>query len=160
MVCTGSAKLGFASLCSLLIFSYWRKTEPLVCTAIEAQEHTIQLLEALGSVLPAGSTDPRVSALLTLWVGYRGQGFSECAADFLVTLVRLSTAQVYDRKWSLYCTWCTERQIGPIHISIGDLGDFFLHLFDRVGLVATLTDQQFYQLSNQVSRLHHIDYLP
>ena len=50
---------------SLLISAYWRKTEPLVCAAIEAQEHTIQLLEALGTILPAGSTDPKVSALLT-----------------------------------------------------------------------------------------------
>ena len=46
------------------------------------------------------------------------------------------TTQVYDRKWSLYCTWCTERQIDPIHISIGDLADFCLHRFDRVGLPA------------------------
>ena len=50
---------------SLLISAHWRKTEPLVCAAIEAQEHTLQLLEALGSILPAGSTDPIASALLT-----------------------------------------------------------------------------------------------
>ena len=31
----------------------------------EAQEHTIQMLEGLGSILPAGSTDPRVSSILT-----------------------------------------------------------------------------------------------
>ena len=36
-----------------------------MCAALEAQEHIIQLLEALGSILPAGSMDPRVSALLT-----------------------------------------------------------------------------------------------
>ena len=49
----------------MLISGFWKKTEPLVCAAIEAQEHTIQLLEALGTILPARSTDPRVSALLT-----------------------------------------------------------------------------------------------
>ena len=37
----------------------------MACTAIEAQEHTIQLLDALGTILPAGSTDPRVVVLLT-----------------------------------------------------------------------------------------------
>ena len=47
---------------SMLISSYWKKTEPLVCAAQEAQKHTIQFLEALGSILPAGS---RVSTLLT-----------------------------------------------------------------------------------------------
>ena len=50
---------------ALLISTFWRKTEPLVCAAIEAQEHTIQLLEALGSIIPVGSTDPKVSALPT-----------------------------------------------------------------------------------------------
>ena len=49
----------------MLISGFWRKTKPLVCATIEAQEHTIQLLEALGTILPAGSTDPRVRALLT-----------------------------------------------------------------------------------------------
>ena len=57
---------------SMIIFSYWRKTEPLVCAALEAQEHTIQLLEALGSIPAAGSMGPRVSALLT--------GLSSCTA--------------------------------------------------------------------------------
>ena len=36
----------------LLISAHWRKTEHLVCAAIEAQDHTLQLLEALGSILP------------------------------------------------------------------------------------------------------------
>ena len=49
----------------LLVSTFWRKTEHLVCAAIEAQKHTMQPLEVLGTILPAGSTDPRVSALLT-----------------------------------------------------------------------------------------------
>ena len=50
----------FVGQSSLLVSAFWRKTEPLV-----SREHTIQLLEALGTILPAGSMDPRVSALLT-----------------------------------------------------------------------------------------------
>ena len=49
----------------MLISGFWRKTEPLVYAAIEAQEHTIQLLEALGTIFPAESSDPRVIALFT-----------------------------------------------------------------------------------------------
>ena len=77
--CTGAHKLGFASpgelltqwseqvppaitpvlgQGSFLISGFWRKTEPLVCAAIEVQEHTIQLLEALGTILPAGECVP------------------------------------------------------------------------------------------------------
>ena len=36
---------------SPLISGFWRKTQPLGCAALEAQEHTIQLLEALGTIL-------------------------------------------------------------------------------------------------------------
>ena len=91
---------------------------------------------------PAGELDPPVIAnvqptrLDALRDSYRGQGFSARVADFLAVPVRPSTAQVYDRKWSIYCTWCTERQIDPILISVGDLADFFLHFFERVGLAA------------------------
>ena len=68
---------------------------------------------------------------------YRGQGFSARAANVLAAPFWLSTAQVYDRKWSIYCTRCAERQIDPIHISVGDLTDFFIYLFDRVVLAAS-----------------------
>ena len=32
--------------------------------------------------------------------------------------------------------WCTERQIDPIRISVGDFSRFLSHLFERVGLAA------------------------
>ena len=44
----------FVGQCSL-ISSFWKRTKPFVCAALEAQEHTIQLLEALGAIFPAGS---------------------------------------------------------------------------------------------------------
>ena len=39
---------------SPLIVNYISKTEGLVCLAIEAHEHSIQLLEALTKYLPSG----------------------------------------------------------------------------------------------------------
>ena len=56
--------------------------------------------------------------------GFRGQGFSAHAAGFLSQTLRLSTSLVFDRKWDIFCTWCTQRQIAPVSIPIGDLGDF------------------------------------
>ena len=44
---------------------------------------------------------------------------------------------VYDRKWVTFCTWCTERQIDPVSISIGNLGDFLLHLYESQNLAAS-----------------------
>ena len=50
------------------------------------------------------------------------------AASFLAQSLRSSTSLVYDRKWDIFCTWCTERQIDPVSFPIGDLGDFLLFL--------------------------------
>ena len=49
---------------SPLITSYAGKTECLVCSAIEAHEHYIQLLKVLTKIFPLGEGDLRVSQLL------------------------------------------------------------------------------------------------
>ena len=69
--------------------------------------------------------------------GFRGQGFSTRAAGFLAQSLRPSTSLVYDRKWDIFCTWCTERQIDPVSIPIGDLGDFLSFLFEDLHLAAS-----------------------
>ena len=37
---------------STLVSQYTKRVEPLACTTTEAHEHTIQLLEAVGTLLP------------------------------------------------------------------------------------------------------------
>ena len=69
--------------------------------------------------------------------GYRGQEFSASAANFLAAPVRLSTAQIYDRKWTIYCAWCKERQIDPIHVTVDKVVDFPFQLFANFGLEAS-----------------------
>ena len=44
---------------------------------------------------------------------------------------------VYNRKWDIFCTKCTERHIDPFSVSIGNLGDFLLFLFDDRNLAAS-----------------------
>ena len=68
---------------------------------------------------------------------FRGKGFSTCAAGFLPQSLRPSTSLVYDRKWDISCTWCTERQIDPVSISIWDLGDFLPFLYEDLSLAAS-----------------------
>ena len=69
--------------------------------------------------------------------GYQGEGFSVCAASFLAQSVWLSTSLVYDRKWVTFCIWCTERQIDPVSLSIGNLGDFLIHLYESQNVAAS-----------------------
>ena len=46
-------------------------------------------------------------------------------------------SHVYDRKWDTFFTWCTERQINPVSISIGNLADFLLFSFKDPYLAAS-----------------------
>ncbi|VDI72623.1 Hypothetical predicted protein [Mytilus galloprovincialis] len=41
--------------------------------------------------------------------------------------------QCYDSKWSIFCTWCLSKQIDPITVTVQQLADFFLHLFEEKG---------------------------
>ena len=50
---------------SQVVASYVSKTEGLVCSAIEAHEHTLQLLEALTKIFPPGEENFRVTQLLS-----------------------------------------------------------------------------------------------
>ena len=50
---------------SLLVAIYNTKTETLLCSSIEAREHTLQLLVALEFDPSPGAGDPRVTALLS-----------------------------------------------------------------------------------------------
>ena len=66
MVAAGPAPLSrYHGVFSLLITSYSSKTESLVCSAIEALEHSIQLLEALTKIFPPEEGDFRVTRLLS-----------------------------------------------------------------------------------------------
>ena len=49
---------------SPLVSQYCEKAEPLLCCAIEAQEHTLQLMEALQVALPFEQTDDKIRSLL------------------------------------------------------------------------------------------------
>ena len=48
-----------------------------------------------------------------------------------------TTSLVYDRKCDIFCTWCTERQTNPISVSIKNLGNFLLFLFEVCNLAAS-----------------------
>jgi hypothetical protein len=46
---------------------------------------------------------------------------------------------VYDAKWSIFVNWCVGREIDPIKVSVQQLADLFVHLFeDKVLLPSTI----------------------
>ena len=77
------------------------------------------------------------SCLGTMRVGCRERGFSARAANFLAAMLRVSTCEVYERKWATFCIWCAERPVDIFTISIGFFMDFLVHLYDTVFLTAS-----------------------
>ena len=57
--------------------------------------------------------------------------------DSLGQSVPPSLCLAYDRKWDTLFTWCTERQIDHVSISLEDLGNFLLLLFEDLKLAAS-----------------------
>jgi hypothetical protein len=48
--------------------------------------------------------------------------------------VRESTSIVYDAKWTIFSDWCVGREIDPFKISVQQLVDFLVFLFEVKGL--------------------------
>ena len=57
------------------------------------------------------------------------------SAASLVCKITSSTEIVYDAKWSIFVNWCVGREIDPIKVSVQQLANFFVHLFEDKGLL-------------------------
>ncbi|CAG2248579.1 unnamed protein product [Mytilus edulis] len=77
------------------------------------------------------ATSVRVASLRD---SFKERGFSECAARHLSRAVRDSTNIVYDAKWTIFSSWCSGKEIDPFQISVQQLADFLIHLFEEKGL--------------------------
>jgi hypothetical protein len=60
----------------------------------------------------------------------RQRGFSEKVTKRISGAVRQSTGAIYDSKWSIFCSWCLSKQIDPLSITVQQLAEFFLYLFE------------------------------
>ena len=81
------------------------------------------------------SREPASARMVTLQKGIRQKGFSVRANNNISKAVWQSTEIVYDAKWSIFVNWCVERGIDPIKISVQQIADFFVHLFEDKGLL-------------------------
>ena len=61
------------------------------------------------------------------------RGFSGKAANRISRAVRESTGAVYDSKWSIFCTWCVSRKIDPFTVTVQQLANLFIYLFEGKG---------------------------
>ena len=86
----------------------------------------------------SGTSKARVSSssrLATLREGLRQKGFSERATSHISKSVRQSTGIEYEAKWAIFCDWCNGRDIDPVRVTVQQLTDFLVYLFEIKQLV-------------------------
>ena len=57
------------------------------------------------------------------------RGFSQAAADQIACGRRQSSRPVYDSKWKIFSGWCAGQSVDPFRVTVPQLADFFVFLF-------------------------------
>ena len=123
--CTSLAKTSMVS----------RTSASVLCQASKTSFQTRSSVSVQGK---SGTSKARVSSssrLATLREGLRQKGFSEGATSHISKSVRQSTGIVYEAKWAIFCDWCSGRDIDPVRVTVQQLADFLVYLFEIKQLV-------------------------
>ena len=80
------------------------------------------------------SSSPKSACLSAIRRALETRGFSYKAVERIFNSRRSSTLNVYSKKWSRLEEWCSHRHLDPLNLSSSDLADFFVYLFEDLGL--------------------------
>lgn len=107
-----------------------RSSASVVCQSPSTSSQNRPTVAVQRKSLASSSGESSSARLATLREGLRQKGFSSGASRHISKAVRQSTEKVYDAKWGIFCHWCAERKIDPIKISVQQLADFLVFLFE------------------------------
>lgn len=110
-----------------------RSSPSLLCETSSSSPQGRSVVSVQGQKTSSGSTQSSSSRLVIVGESLRKEGFSERAARRISSSVRKSTGAIYDSKWSIFCSWCRSREIDPVSVSVQQLADFFVYLFEDKG---------------------------
>ena len=111
-----------------------KSTASVLCQATSASLKTkssISVQRGCSSSFPRKTPSTR---LVSVTDNLRQKGFSETATKHISRSVRESTSIVYDARWTIFSDWCVGREIDPFKISVQQLADFLVFLFEVKGL--------------------------
>ncbi|CAG2189804.1 unnamed protein product [Mytilus edulis] len=111
-----------------------RPSAPFMCLSSSSTSETRPSVSNQGQGSLSKSRKTSSTRLASLRVSLRKRGFSEGATKHLTKSVRDSTSIVYDAKWSIFSDWCSEREIDPFQVTVQQLADFLVFLFESKGL--------------------------
>jgi hypothetical protein len=112
-----------------------RTSASVLCQASKTSFQTRSSVSVQGK---SGTSKAKISSssrLATLREGLRQKRFSEGATSHISKSVRQSTGTVYEAKWAIFCDWCSERDIDPVRVTVQQLADFIVYLFEIKQLV-------------------------
>ena len=123
--CTGLAKTSLVH----------RSAASLLCKTTSSSSQSESTVSAERKNTASKSREPASARMVTLRKGIQQKGFSVRATNHISKAVQQSTEIVYAAKWSIFVDWCVGREIDPIKVSVQQLADFFVHLFEDKGLL-------------------------
>ena len=124
------------SYCTSLARQAW--FPELLLLSCQASETSFQTRSSVSVQGKSGTSKARVSSssrLATLREGLHQKGFSEGATSHISKSVRQSKGIVYEAKWAIFCDWCSGRDIDPVRVTVQQLADFLVYLFEIKRLV-------------------------
>ncbi|CAG2243241.1 unnamed protein product [Mytilus edulis] len=111
-----------------------RSSSSILCSSTGSTSTTQSFVPVQGQDTSSQSREATSVRVASLRDSFKERGFSECAARHLSRAVRDSTNIVYDAKWTIFSSWCSGKEIDPFQISVQQLADFLIHLFEEKGL--------------------------
>ena len=90
------------------------------------QERSFELTtQPPATSVTAGSVPTRLEAVRR---SLQEKRFSRAAAEQISRGHRQSSRAVYESKWRIFASWCSEKSVDPFQISLHKLADFFTQI--------------------------------
>jgi hypothetical protein len=91
----------------------------------------VNVTSASHECIPPATSGVESSRLEIIKRDLRERGFSGQVADAISQSNRRSTSNLYQYKWDVFVGWCKQREIDPRGVTLGDVAEFLLFLFEE-----------------------------
>lgn len=108
-----------------------RVETPGFCRAGSTTDETGPSQAAQVEHLPQQPRGSKPSRLVAAERSLERSGFSEAVRNRVVAPQRKSTQMMYQSRWNIFCLWCEKQGFIPQDVSIPQVADFLLHLFQE-----------------------------
>lgn len=110
-----------------------RSSSTVLCETNSASSQERSFVSIQRQESSSESFQPPSTRMVTVRESLRQDGFSDRAAKRISSSVRKSTGAIYDSKWNIFCSWCRSKEIDPLAVTVQQLAEFLVYLFEDKG---------------------------